>query len=35
MDLGLEFLLLDLRLYYLDLRYVKIVVGYCPAELYL
>ena len=30
MDLGFEFLFLDLELYDLDLRFVKVDVGYCP-----
>ena len=30
MDFGFEFSFLDSRFYDLDLRFVKIVVGYCP-----
>ena len=30
MDFGFEFLFLDLGFYDLDLRFVKIDVGYCP-----
>ena len=33
MDFGFEFLFLDLGFYDLDLRFVNIDVGYCPAEI--
>ena len=35
MDFGFKFLFLDLGFYDLDIRFVKVDVGYCPAELYI